>query len=100
MTCADSSLAMFKVVGYSSRVTPSLVRLHRHVGFTPRVGTHGVNPRVPLGLESHLRLVRHEWLYRIAQRIIETHKLYHNDYVGSQLAGQLVRCGYICKPLS
>ena len=36
----------------------------------PRFGVH---PRVSLGLESHLGPVRHEWLYRIAPRIIERH---------------------------
>ena len=31
--------------------------------FTPWVGKHGVNPRVPLGLEFHFGPVRHEWRY-------------------------------------
>ena len=59
--CADSSLAFSKEVGSNSRVTPSLVRLHSHVWWADtsrselRPPPHGVNPRVPLGLESHYR---------------------------------------------
>ena len=48
-------------------------------GSEPQPSAHGVNPRVPLGLESHLGRVRLEWLNRIASRIIETHKPYHDD---------------------
>ena len=47
----------------------------------------GVNPRVPLGPESHFGPVRHEWFYRIAPKIIETLKPYHDDYMGTQSAG-------------
>ena len=36
-------------------------------------------PRVPLGLYSHFGPVRHEWFYRIAPKIIETLKPYHDD---------------------
>ena len=50
---------------------------------------HVVNPCVTLGLESHLEPVRHERLYRIALRIIETHKPYHDDNVGTQSAERL-----------
>ena len=39
------------------------------------------------GLESHLGPVRHECLYRIAIRIIDTHKSYLDDNVGTQSAG-------------
>ena len=35
----------------------------------------------------HLGPVRHEWLYRIAPRITDIHKPYHNDNVGTQSAG-------------
>ena len=48
---------------------------------------HGVNPRVSLGRESHFGPVRYEWLYRIAPKIIEMLKSYHDDNVGTQLAG-------------
>ena len=54
----------------------------------PRPSAHGVNPRGPFGLESHLRLVRHQWLYRIAPSINQTHKPYHDDNVGTQSAGK------------
>ena len=47
----------------------------------------GVNPRVTLGLESHFRPIRYEWVYRIAPKIIETLKPYHDDNLGTQLAG-------------
>ena len=46
-------------------------------GFEPPV-----NPRVPLGLESHFELVRLEWLYRIASKITETLKPYHERQRG------------------
>ena len=36
----------------------------------------------PLGLESHYGPVRHEWLYLIVPKIIETLKPYHDDTVG------------------
>ena len=55
----------------------------------PEADLHGVDPRVLLCLESHLGSVRHKWLYRIAPRIIETHKPYHDDNVGTQSAGAL-----------
>ena len=42
------------------------------------------NPRVPFGLESHFRPVRHEWLYYIAPKIIDTLKPYHDNNVGTQ----------------
>ena len=48
----------------------------------------GKNPRVTLGLESHFGPVRHEWLYRIAPKIIETHKPYHDDNVGGKSVGK------------
>ena len=48
---------------------------------------HGVNPRVLLGLESHFGPATREWLYRIAPKIFETHKLYHDNNVGTQSAG-------------
>ena len=41
-------------------------------GSEPYPSARGANPRVPLGLTSHLGPVRHEWLYRIAPRIIDT----------------------------
>ena len=47
----------------------------------------GVNPRVPFGLFSDFGPVRYEWLYRIAPRILETHKPYHYVNMGTQLAG-------------
>ena len=43
-------------------------------GNEPRHSVHGVNPRVPLDLESHFGPIRHEWLYRIAPKITETLK--------------------------
>ena len=43
--------------------------------------------RVRLGLESHFEPARHEWLYRIAPKIIETLKSYHGGNVGTQSAG-------------
>ena len=46
-----------------------------------------LTPHVPLGLKSHLGPVRHE--YSIAPSIIETHKPYHDDNVGTQSAGRL-----------
>ena len=54
----------------------------------PRPPAHGANPRVPLGLESHFGPVRREWLHRIAPKIIETVKVYHDDNVGTQSAGK------------
>ena len=56
---------------------------------------HGVNHRVPLGLESHFGPVRHEGLYRIALRIIDTHKPYHDDNVGVHSAGNFYRIDLI-----
>ena len=47
----------------------------------------GVNPRVPLGLEPQFGPVRHEWLYRIAPKIVETLKPYHDNNVRTQSAG-------------
>ena len=52
-------------------------------GSEPRPPAHGVNPRVPLG-ESHFGPVRHEWLHRIAPKIIETLNSYHDDNVETQ----------------
>ena len=57
-------------------------------GSERRPYAHGVNPRVPLSLASHLEPFRHEWIYRIAPMIIETHKPYHDENVGTQLAGR------------
>ena len=77
---ADSNLAFFKVVGYSSGVPPPLVHLHSHFWWADASQkwtstTHGVNPRVPpLGLESHCGPVRYEWLYHIGPKIIKTLK--------------------------
>ena len=49
---------------------------------------HGVNPRVPLGLESHFGLVRHfVRLYRIAPKITDTLKPYHDYKVGTSSQG-------------
>ena len=95
---ADSSLAFFKEVGSSSGVTPSLVRLHMHVWWAdasrkqtstpvrrkpPCLAWSGVSPPVPARLE---------WLSRIAPRIIDTHKAYHDDNVGTQSAEALEIC--------
>ena len=60
-------------------------------GSEPRPPAHGVNLHVPLGLESHFRLVRHEWLYRIATNIIEmlkptTTMLGHSRQGGSRVS--------------
>ena len=55
-------------------------------GREPLTSTRGVNTRVLFGLESHLGPVRHEWFYRIAPKIIETHKPSHDDNVGTQSA--------------
>ena len=41
-------------------------------GSEPQPSAHGVNPRVPLGMASHFGPVRHEGLYRIAPRMIDT----------------------------
>ena len=54
---------------------------------------NAINPNAPLGLESHFGPVRHEWLYRIAPKIIETFKPYHDDNVGTQSAGILSTFG-------
>ena len=90
--CADSSLAFFKEVGSSS------VLRRRRFTFTvtsdeqtrlrsePQLPAHGVNRRVPLGLESHFGPVRHEWLYRIAPKITETFKPYHDENAKAQEA--------------
>ena len=55
-------------------------------GSEPHSLAHDLNPRVPLGLESHFRPGRHEWFYRLAPKIIETIKPYHDDNVGTQSA--------------
>ena len=102
----DSSLAFCKEIGSSWGVTPSLVRWHRHVWWTDasRKRTSRVRarrkPSVSLGLVSHLGPVRHEWLYRIALRIIDIHKPYHDDNVGTQLAGNAMVCYCIVLPSS
>ena len=53
---------------------------------------YGVNPRVLCSLESHFGPVSHEWLYRIARKIIETLKSYHDDNVRTQLVGIVTAC--------
>ena len=52
-----------------------------------RPQAHGVNLRVPFGLESHFGPVRHEWLYPKAPKIIESIKTYHDDNLGTLSAG-------------
>ena len=58
------------------------VNLDRVVGESR---THGVNLRVPLGLESHFGPVRHRCLYHIAPKIIETLKPYHDVNVAQSV---------------
>ena len=41
---------------------------------------------------SHLGPVRHEWLYRIVPRIINTHKPYHDDNVGNSVLTLIRQC--------
>ena len=81
---ADYSLAFFKEVGPSSGVTPSLLRLHKQVWWADasRKRTSSVRARrkPPCPAWSE----RHEWLHRIAPRIIETHKAYHDDNVNAE----------------
>ena len=59
----------------------------------------------PLGLDSYLGPVNLEWLYHIAPRIIDAHKPYHDDNLGTQSAGEsftpvLQSCGifFDCHP--
>ena len=92
---ADSSLAFW---GPSSGVTPSPVRLHSQVWWTDasRKQTSTVRPRrkPPCPAWSGISpwTCRYELLYRIAPRIIGTHKLYHDDNVGTQSVGK-------CRPV-
>ena len=60
----------------------------------------GVNPCVPLGLASHLGPVRHEWLYHIAPRIIDTQALprrQRGDTVGRGSMSVYVLLVALCK---
>ena len=91
---ADSSLAFFKevkVLFQNYAIPGSLAQVIRMSRRVPEANlespAHGV--RVPLGLESCFGRVRHKWLYRIAPRIIETHKAYHDDNVGTLSAGMI-----------
>ena len=59
-------------------------------GSEPPRSARGVNPRIPLGLTSHRGPIRHEWLYRIAPRITDTYKPYHDDNLGTQSAGNVL----------
>ena len=83
-------LTLFKRGGVRFRsyaVPDSLAARQTRPGSEPWPLAHGVNSRVPLGLESHFRPVKHEWLYRIARKIIQPLKPYHNYNVGTQSAG-------------
>ena len=53
--------------------------------------------QIPLGLESPFGLVRHEWLYGIAPKIIETLKPYYDDNVGYTV-GREVSGGALSPP--
>ena len=81
--------------GSSSEGMPSLVRCtdtsdeQTRPGSEPRPLGYGANPCVPLALESHFEPITHEWLYRIAPKIIETHKPYHDDNVERDTDGRV-----------
>ena len=82
---------------------PELNRLWlAYIGSEPRPAAHGVNPRGPLGLKSHFGLVRHELLYRLALKITEKLKPYHDDKVGTQSASlmMIMRIYFECWNLS
>ena len=88
---------------FTSGGTLSLVHLHSHAWWADAswkrtsIGRAGLNPRGTLGLESHLGPVRRWWLYCIGPRIIETHKPYHDDNVGTQSAGGIISVARLVK---
>ena len=57
--------------------------------YRPQTNCARRKPPVPHGLESHLGPVSHEWLDRIALKIIEMLKPYHDDNVGTKSAGSV-----------